>query len=153
MLKIKQSELRLYCDLLTQQTYDIKNLIVGFNTHFNNNHNKKEVPTIDHLNESTKLESLLDTLPINISSNKLKSNDNLSQLSFKSAESATFASSAEKRNNGADTNNHSEDENLNCSLNENSDPNLDNIKVSCVFFLIKTKIRTKAIEPLAFNNG
>ena len=134
MLKIKQSELRLYCDLLTQQTYDIKNLIVGFNTHFGNNQNKKEVPTDDHFNESTKSESLLDTLPINISCNKLKSNNNLSQLSFKSAESATFASSVEKRNNGADTNNHSEDENLNCSLNENSDPNLDNIKVSCVIF-------------------
>ena len=29
MLKIKQSELRLYCDLLTQQTHDMKNLIIS----------------------------------------------------------------------------------------------------------------------------
>lgn len=29
MLKIKQSELRLYCDLLTQQTHEMKNLLVS----------------------------------------------------------------------------------------------------------------------------
>lgn len=28
-MKIKQSELRLYCDLLTQQTHDMKNLIIS----------------------------------------------------------------------------------------------------------------------------
>jgi hypothetical protein len=131
LLKIKQSELRLYCDLLTQQTYDIKNLILEFNPNSNIEQIKKEASpqNIDNLNESNKSENILDTLPINSSSsNKLRSNDNLSQLSFKSAESTTLG---EKRNNGIDTNNHSEDENLNSSLNENSDINLEKIKVSC----------------------
>lgn len=36
LLKIKQSELRLYCDLLSQQTHEIKNLILSLKTSSSN---------------------------------------------------------------------------------------------------------------------
>jgi hypothetical protein len=144
MLKIKQSELRLYCDLLTQQTYDIKNLIVGFNSNYSK---KIDVPQIlnssDNLNESNKTDEFLDNLDtakyLNKTLGQMKSNDNLSMLSFKSASSA-FAgialNQAEKSNGAMDNNNtnnnnnniNSEDEILDSSLNEYPDSNVEAIK-------------------------
>jgi hypothetical protein len=38
LLKVKQSELRLYCDLLSQQTHEIKSLIMSLNTSTHNHH-------------------------------------------------------------------------------------------------------------------
>lgn len=71
-LKIKQSELRLYCDLLTQQTHDLKNLILTINKSSNNETSKTAS------DQSTKLNPTKTTLII--------PNDNVSILSssFKS---------------------------------------------------------------------
>ena len=132
LLKIKQSELRLYCDLLTQQTYDIKNLILGFNS--NITIVKEDATQLDNLlGESSRSESLLDAMPIVNSQIKLRSNDNLSQLSFKSAESTAFACSSsnkEKASTAPDGSYFSEDENVYVSSNEEADPNLEKIKVN-----------------------
>ena len=119
-----------------------------------NTNNKTSSRNSDHINESNKFENHLETLPsTNTTANNnlngfqnsnannetkslVKSNDSLSMLSFKSAESASFnafassASSVDKLNNSISAHNQ-EDENVNGLLSENlMDPNLENIKVN-----------------------
>ena len=135
--------MRLYCDLLTQQTHDIKNLIMGFNSSMNENKTVSSSRVSDILNEPSKFETHLDTLPLtsdttpaniespNLSTNLLKSNDNISMLSFKSAESSSFNVPGQDKSNTSLSTQSPEEDNLNGMLNENSiDPNLENIKVT-----------------------
>lgn len=77
-LKIKQSELRLYCDLLTQQTHDFKNLILNINKSTTTSSElKKDCEQNEAVNEHESYKTV---------SNRLNLTDNLSILSssFKS---------------------------------------------------------------------
>ncbi len=59
LLKIKQSELKLYCDLLTQQTYEIKNILLSvyLNVKHSNNSLTNENKSNNNINISTNLPS------------------------------------------------------------------------------------------------
>ncbi len=79
MLKLKQSELRLYCDLLSQQTHELKNLV---NTKYTPNLKSSEststivVTGIKIHQVSENLEETLDSAASSFKSAENNSNEN-----------------------------------------------------------------------------
>ena len=80
LLKIKQSELRLYCDLLTQQTHDLKNLIVQVK---NTSNETSNLEVLQNNGVDIPSESFIDSLKISSQNNQKSDQVSLSS-SFKS---------------------------------------------------------------------
>lgn len=84
MLKLKQSELRLYCDLLTQQTHELKNLV-------NSSYTQNGAAEVKETLESSRNDARID-----IETPLQKSTDSHSvSSSFKSAEISNEAFASE----------------------------------------------------------
>lgn len=127
MLKIKQSELRLYCDLLTQQTHEVKHLLLSLNPSFNNN---KPPVAATNSASSDKLDSVSKAAQA-----LAKSSDNISEFSFKSDETAVTALTSQTADNNLNKSNglssiapesHSIS---NQTSSQNDSDNSENIKV------------------------
>lgn len=126
LLKIKQSELRLYCDLLTQQTHEVKHLLLSLNPSFNN----KPPVAATNSASSDKLDSVSKAAQA-----LAKSSDNISEFSFKSDETAVTALTSQTADNNLNKSNglssigpesHSIS---NQTSNQNDSDTLENIKV------------------------
>ena len=128
LLKIKQSELKLYCDLLTQQTYEIKNILLS--VYLNVKHSNNSLTNENNNNDNT---------ASNLSSSKdgeeLNNDGNISESSsFKSDGTACTACTSQDINESMNTIN--EINNTTSNKDCPSNVNIDTIRVSLLSFSI-----------------
>lgn len=117
LLKIKQSELRLYCDLLTQQTHDMKNLVLSL---------KSTVNSADKTLKKTPSNSNIDKVHLIPKQNENNNNENVSAASsFKSLNDESLLGQLESTTNVEDSANNNNNNNNTVGVAVN-----DNIKVS-----------------------
>lgn len=78
MLKIKQSELRLYCDLLTQQTHDMKNLILSLKSSKNDSNTESVhlIPKNNSNNDANNVSPACSFKSFNEDLNQTEQNNN-----------------------------------------------------------------------------
>jgi hypothetical protein len=122
LLKIKQSELKLYCDLLTQQTYEIKNILLS--VYLNVKHPNNSLSN-ENINNNTNSNNNLIVSKDNDEINT-ENGENMSESSsLKSDGTACTACTSQDINESFNMINESSNNNKNCS----SDVNIETIRV------------------------
>lgn len=128
LLKIKQSELRLYCDLLTQQTHDMKNLVLSL---------KSTVNSADKTLKKTPSNSNIDKVHLIPKQNENNNNENVSAASsFKSLNDESLLGQLESTTNVEDSanNNNNNNNTVGVAVNDNikkMDDITSNINITC----------------------